>query len=456
MLNSTSTFPGPTAVLPVLASTVVLFSGCGVGAFATRWHFPVVNPVSRFVGRVSFSLYLWHWPTILVIEALVPTAGIYYPLMVAAMATLTMFSYYAIEMPFHQTGGSTKRPAPPPRRRIGGNSLFSRSRLTRRIMAVATLAIGTLLLYSFRPAQPAPVNIAEVPAPTAAKGGLSTPHTAELQHQIVVSLRATAWPVLNPTMSDVLNVKIPPDAVAKCVGPDLPPAALCTVGSPAATKTALVVGDSTAAVYMELLRNIVVHHAPNWQVRYIGMAGCTFNEIRIDNPVKWVAAACVARKQQAIDTIKHLHPDLVVMTSNFATQISAATGGKISVDAWAAGLKAYIDHFRAATKDFVFVAPPPIDVDIITCYNSLSVPAKCISRVTANWAAYGSAVRAVATAEKGHYIDSTPWFCASNSCPAFVGTTATKKDRVHITSAYADLIAPAAAEAFSAAGLFGP
>ena len=43
-------------------------------------------------------------------------------------------------------------------------------------------------------------------------------------------------------------------------------------------------------------------------------------------------------------------------------------------------------------------------------------------------------VQAIATAERGPYIDSSQWFCVSNMCPAFVGTAATKKDSVHISS----------------------
>ena len=32
----------------------------------------LVNPVSRYVGRLSYSLYLWHWPVLVLGVAVLP------------------------------------------------------------------------------------------------------------------------------------------------------------------------------------------------------------------------------------------------------------------------------------------------------------------------------------------------------------------------------------------------
>jgi peptidoglycan/LPS O-acetylase OafA/YrhL len=452
MLTGTSTFPGPGAALPVLASSLVLFAGCGGVNVSTPWHVPLINKLSRFIGRVSFSLYLWHWPTILVVEALVaPTAGIYYPLVITAITTLTVFGYYAIEMPFHKAGSAKKAVAPIDR--PGGVPFFARQGFRKPAAAVAALVACTLVLWSLRPATPAAVTV------NAADDVAAGPQTDQLKQDMALALQATAWPTdLSPPLTDVINLKTPPDVIADCTGSTtatVPPAAGCTYGSLTAPKVAFVVGDSTAGAYMELFRSIVATHATNWQVRYIGMAGCTFNNVRIDNPVKAVADACPARKQAAVDLIKQAHPDLVVVTSNFSTQISAATGTALSIADWAVGLQQYVDQFRSAAKDVLFLAPPPVDADIVQCYTALSVPATCMSRVTENWSGYAAAVTAIATTEQAHYVDSAQWFCVSKLCPAFVGTVVTKRDVVHLTDAYADRIAPAVFEAFGAQGLFG-
>ncbi|KQR72927.1 acyltransferase family protein [Rhizobium sp. Leaf341] len=60
LYSSTTPFPGPFAAVPVLGAALVVHAG------ATSW-FPagiLTNRVAVFIGRISYSLYLWHWPII--------------------------------------------------------------------------------------------------------------------------------------------------------------------------------------------------------------------------------------------------------------------------------------------------------------------------------------------------------------------------------------------------------
>ncbi|MFN3857423.1 MAG: acyltransferase family protein [Caulobacter sp.] len=59
-------FPSWTAALPVLATALVIWAGQGGSTFVGRllsWR-PIV-----FVGLISYSLYLWHWPAIVLLRA---------------------------------------------------------------------------------------------------------------------------------------------------------------------------------------------------------------------------------------------------------------------------------------------------------------------------------------------------------------------------------------------------
>lgn len=53
-------FPAPWAALPVLATALVVAAGTGVRQQRLA---PLTNPVSQYLGDISYSLYLWHFPS---------------------------------------------------------------------------------------------------------------------------------------------------------------------------------------------------------------------------------------------------------------------------------------------------------------------------------------------------------------------------------------------------------
>ncbi|RTM05628.1 MAG: acyltransferase [Bradyrhizobiaceae bacterium] len=61
-LNSTVPFPGEMALLPCIgAASIILAGGAGPSVVSRV----LSNPVVVFVGKISYSVYLWHWPVIL-------------------------------------------------------------------------------------------------------------------------------------------------------------------------------------------------------------------------------------------------------------------------------------------------------------------------------------------------------------------------------------------------------
>ncbi|WP_155766298.1 acyltransferase family protein, partial [Mycobacterium colombiense] len=67
-LNSHTPYPGTEALLPVLGTALIIGGGAvtgglGVGRLLCR-------PAMRAIGRISYSWYLWHWPVLLLMPAL--------------------------------------------------------------------------------------------------------------------------------------------------------------------------------------------------------------------------------------------------------------------------------------------------------------------------------------------------------------------------------------------------
>ncbi|SEQ19991.1 Peptidoglycan/LPS O-acetylase OafA/YrhL, contains acyltransferase and SGNH-hydrolase domains [Lentzea xinjiangensis] len=61
--DGTSPFPGSLALTPTVGTALVITAGLRPGK---QWHTPVTasRPV-QFVGNISYSLYLWHWPIVI-------------------------------------------------------------------------------------------------------------------------------------------------------------------------------------------------------------------------------------------------------------------------------------------------------------------------------------------------------------------------------------------------------
>ncbi|MEP9349458.1 acyltransferase family protein [Xanthobacter sp. KR7-225] len=102
LYTSQTTFPGITALPPVLGSALIIYAGMS-GAGGTVKTL-LSNPALVYVGRISYSLYLWHWP-LLVFGYLyfgsdmgwVPTL-----VLIALSVALAAFSLHFVEAPFRR------------------------------------------------------------------------------------------------------------------------------------------------------------------------------------------------------------------------------------------------------------------------------------------------------------------------------------------------------------------
>lgn len=108
VLTHDSPFPGTNALLPVVGATLLI--ACAGGTMTGQL---LALPPALWIGRISYSLYLWHWPVIVYYKLrygavldMTDTA-----IVVAISVALSVISYEFIEKPF-RAPAMRRGPAP--------------------------------------------------------------------------------------------------------------------------------------------------------------------------------------------------------------------------------------------------------------------------------------------------------------------------------------------------------
>ena len=468
LIDGTTPFPGPGAVLPVLATGLVIAAGTGAARHRGMWV--LTNPVSRYVGDISYSMYLWHWPIIVFGGVLLTEPG---PLrdavFIGAIIIASVYSYHLVEDPIRRSkwlDGASRRAAaqggqggqggqppasadlrrPRPERSRRGSRIWAWSSFVL-VVVIAVTAFqltarttpGAAHAGATSPPVDTPTSI--VPPPAEEVG----PETVELRDQIVEALAATEWPELDPTIDEAIATGDTAEDILPC-GLIVPyDEERCTFGDSEAEHTVVLVGDSTSMTYVQAFHE-ALGNDQGWQVKSYGTFGCSFMEPLIDNSDPNVVANCTARKDAAVDAINELKPDLVFITNTYDPRIRVDNGAVLGPEEWKQAMRDIVARFQGSVGQLVFLAPPPNDLNIAACYSQVSVPADCVSHVTEQWATFAEADAEVASELGARFVTSEPWFCVDGSCPAFVGGVPTKSDHVHMLPAYASKIAPAILE----------
>ncbi|MBC7445404.1 MAG: acyltransferase [Polaromonas sp.] len=109
--SDATVFPGLTALAPVLGAALVIHAGSSGPTWAGRllqWR-PLV-----YVGLISYSLYLWHWPLIVLAQyasGMEPPTPFAMAGLLAASMLLASLSYHFVEQPLRRGPGGLRRRA---------------------------------------------------------------------------------------------------------------------------------------------------------------------------------------------------------------------------------------------------------------------------------------------------------------------------------------------------------
>jgi len=102
-ITKATTFPGPATILPVAGTLLLLVSGTDTSSYVTR--ILSLRPL-RVVGDLSYSLYLWHWPAIVLATEFVNDSRPVILIAVAVSVVPAVVSYRFVEMPLRRASWS--------------------------------------------------------------------------------------------------------------------------------------------------------------------------------------------------------------------------------------------------------------------------------------------------------------------------------------------------------------
>ncbi len=261
--------------------------------------------------------------------------------------------------------------------------------------------------------------------------------TADLE----TAAAATAWPVLDPPLEEVVAQGPPPGETRAGCGHSDPAhdASLCTFG-PIDAPTMYVLGDSTAIALIETLRGA---YGEQYRIRGLTMASCQF-PVRKAYAIAELRDECAAHVANSLQAVVEDEPDVVVLSDvyDIADRLASRAEGEAAVEEWRQGLQAVVDRISDAAGQVVVVSPPVHGLSLEECATSGSTPQDCTGTIPADYQ-IGHAAESGVRGTGVHYLDAVGWFCTPEGrCPPFVGNTPLRRDTVHPSLTWSRKIAP--------------
>ncbi|MDJ0338195.1 acyltransferase family protein [Cryobacterium sp. PH31-O1] len=465
LISRDSPFPAPWGLLPVAGSALVI--AAGIGQPEQRMLFPLTNPVSRYIGKISYSLYLWHFPVVILLATVFATDSPFYlPLAVVLMLALSVFSFHFVEDPIRHSlwleNSQTRQ-----RERMRRPAAQHRFGLTAAKGWIGALVVVTLVIVSISfvalkggassgPSADA-VAVDAAPLGAGANPGIETPAEpatllATRQAAISAALAATAWPETTPAFDALGDNSGAPEWVDdNCLSVSTKNAADCRYGDPAATKTAVLLGDSMAISYMPAIRAAL--EPLGYNVASLTMFSCPAINISVapKNASDASAATCDEHHAWVYAEVARISPDLVIMSSLAGSIVRLASGneGAAALTEWQSATADTVAALQASTDHVAVLSPPPASTPFAECKTLTSSPADCTYSPSSLYQKVVAAEQAALTSAGAfaHYVNVVPWLCVDSSCPAVIDNTPVFFDGQHFVREASTQLGPLLAEA---------
>jgi peptidoglycan/LPS O-acetylase OafA/YrhL len=428
--DHTTPFPGYLALVPTVGTALVIMAGA-------RWHtaLSAARPV-QWLGDVSYSLYLWHWPLILLAPfTFGQTLALPHKLAVLACSLLLAAGTKVLV----EDRGRSWRPT------------------ARRTFAVMVAGLVVLAVSACGLQWTYGQQVVEAERQTSARAGAPC-HGAD----------AMVGPCPDPFGPAQVTAMGPANEYYR-----LPPECRLTDDNMAGdTKTTNVCDFSGGAPAPEVVWLVGDSHAVQWQGPLVDLArerkwvlksgtlgGCPFAKIEFIGyrapATDGFPSACMDWTNRMTDVVAADRPSHVFVSFFARMEFADDGSGRSQPEQYREGLEPLWRKWTGAGARVVVLADPPLNGDVRSAdcvtLNATDPLACAVDRAVAQPPDPLSAAARSTNDDPGvSLIDLTDYFCDEQRCYAVIGNVAVYYDANHMNLEFARSLTPMLAGALGA------
>lgn len=448
------TFPGWAAALPVLATAAVIAAGDDAprGPTVLLRHRPF-----QVVGARSYSLYLWHWPALIIAEGhlLRPLSATEKVAVAGLVVMLAEIGFRFVENPVRRSRRLAARPA---MSMLVGATLVGTSALGGVALAThrAEVSTGVVATTPALPTSTLPTTTTDVPDSAPATDAVTTSTLPQPPAPIDMH-GLTAIPAVVEALATVVapdnlrpglgaaNGDVPPIYDSGCHQFSTPRIRTdCTFGPSDAGVTIALWGDSHAAQWFTPLATMA--SANGWRLLSLTQGSCSFLDITVyDRKNHREFGNCAPWRDAVRQYLRDEGVDVLFVSQHYGL-LDADTQQAISPQRWADALPAFIDALRADGIEPVVIGDspnPPTTVPDCVAERRRHTDECGAPQYDRDDLAVAEAIRAATSAARVGFVEPGEWMCGDDGrCPAIIGDILVYRDNNHLSETAAAWLSP--------------
>lgn len=409
-------FPGPAALVPCLATAAIILAGM---AHSDTLAARILNlRPARWVGRISYSWYLWHWPLLVFAAVIWGDLPVWAKVGIVVVSLgPTLITHHLIEQPFRHARVFSRTPGRA--YRLG-------------IACTGLVAIAGVASY---------VAVPTTPVASAKEAVGARAFTSEGLGHIQARARA-----IRPEPLSAIRDRGKADADGCLMRPNETRSDPCVYGDRDSRTTVVLFGDSYAMQWFPAFD--VVADRRGWRLVVLTKAGCTPADVRMYNgQLRRRYKECEAWRSHTLRRIARERPSLIIV-GNAASHQVIAGGDRLDTDASERALEAGLVRTlrtlrRTGAPVRVIRENPRPDIDVRACVSeSLNNLRRCAFPRRVAWGHRPVNKNAARRVRGVRFLDPLPRLCPRAQCPAVIGNVLIYRNTAHITATYARTMTP--------------